>query len=178
MPPLEIRSFETYDTFARQWHAETLAETEGSLEDARDRGLLNEQGTRQLWQLLGLLDDEELVIQLPEWLAEEKVGVTDRGPPTTFVGRITRDTEKAILLEESAAARPLMSLAHRIHSLEDGLSQTGADHDRRDWLERRLREKRAAFEDRDELVGLRDEWIPKSQVELAFRRVATDAPRS
>lgn len=178
MPPLEIHTVATYDAFARLRHAATLAESGGSLAAARDRGLLNEQGTRQLWQLLGLLDEEELVVQLPEWLAEEKVGVTDRGPPTTFVGRLARETEKAILLEASAAARPLMSLAHRIHSLEDGLSHTDDDHDRRDWLERRLQEKRTAFEDRDDVVGLRDEWLPKSQVELAVRRVEPDEPES
>lgn len=177
MPELEIRTFDTYDAFAREWHAETLTETDASLEDARGRGLLNEQGTRQLWQLLGLLDDEEVVIKLPEWLAEKKVGFTDRATPTLFVGRIIRETEQAILFEDSAAARPLMALAHRIHSLEDGLSNTADEDDRRSWLERRLQEKRAAFEDRDEMVSLQDEWIPKSQVQLAFQRKLPEAHR-
>lgn len=35
-----------------------------------------------------------------------------------FVGCISRETEDAILLEQSAAAHPLMGLAHEIHSLE------------------------------------------------------------
>ncbi len=178
MPALDVRTFDTYDAFAREWHAGTLSDTAISLEDARERGLLNEQGTRQLWQLLGLLDDDELVIHLPEWLAEEKVGFTESATPTTFVGRVSRETEKAILLEDSAAARPLMSLAHRIHSIEDGLSTTGTDDDRRGWLERRLREKREAFETRDEMVGLGDEWVPKSQVQLAIRRETMGADRS
>lgn len=178
MTELEIRTFDTYDAFAREWHSETLTETDISLEDARERGLLNEQGTRQLWQLLGLLSDEEVVIKLPEWLAAEKVGFTDRATPTLFVGRITRETEQAILFEDSAAARPLMSLAHRIHSLEDGLSNTADEDDRRGWLERRLQKKRAAFEEREEMASLRDEWIPKSQVQLAIKRENPEAQRS
>jgi len=174
MPALELRTFDTYADFAREWHATTLSERDISLEDARKRGLLNEQGTRQLWQLLYLLGDEELVIQLPEWVAEEKTGTTDRTTPTTFVGRVSRETNEAILLEDSAAARPLMSLAHRIHSLEAGLSNTGDDDDRRGGLESRLREKREAFGNRNGMVGLGDEWIPKSQVQIAIRRGSTD----
>lgn len=124
-----------------------------------------------LWQLLGELNEDEVLITLPEWLAEEKVGSTTGRTPTWFVGRIRRETEKAICFEDSAAARPLMALAHRIHSLEDGLSHTAADHDRRGWLERRLQEKQETFRNRDESVSLREEWIPKSQVVVAVRRV-------
>ena len=170
MPTLDIRTFETYHGFAEEWHDETLSKPDITLEEARERGLLNEQGTRQLWQLLGLLDEGELVIQLPEWLAAEKVDFTERATPTLFVGRVTQETEKAILFEASAAAQPLMALAHRIHSLEDGLSNTAHDADRRGWLENRLQELLDAFEARDEMVSLRDEWIPKSQVRLAIRR--------
>ncbi|MDX1747076.1 MAG: hypothetical protein R3324_14155 [Halobacteriales archaeon] len=170
MPTLQIRTFETYRGFAEEWHEETLSDHDITLEEARDRGLLNEQGTRQLWQLLDLLDGDELVIQLPEWLAEAKIESAARAPPTLFVGRVTRETEKAVRFEHSAAARPLMSLAHRIHSLEDGLSTTGDDADRRGWLERRLQENLDAFGARDGMVGLRDEWIPKSQIRLAIQR--------
>lgn len=170
MAELEIRTFDSYDAFARYWHADTLAEHDLSLEDARDRGFLDEQETRQLWQLLGLLSEGELVIKIPEWLAEEKVRLTNRATPTMFVGRISRETEKAILFADSAATRSLTSLAHRIRSLEDGLSNTADNDNRRDWLERRLQEKREAFEAREELVSLRDEWIPKSQVQIAFQR--------
>ncbi len=88
-----------------------------SLSKKPGTGLLNEQKTRQLWQLLGLLGTDEIFIQLPDWLADEKGGVTDRAPPTMFVGCISRETEDAILFKESAAAQPLMGLAHRIHSL-------------------------------------------------------------
>lgn len=178
MSTLEIRTFETYDGFAGEWHGDTLSDADSSLEDARERGLLNEQGTRQLWQLLGLLEDEEMVIQLPEWIAEEKVGDMKSDTPTLFVGRITRETEKAVRFEESAAAQPLMSLAHRIHALEAGLSNTGDDDDRRGGLERRLREKGEAFRTRDAMVDLDDEWLPKSQIQLAVRRrtVGTGRP--
>lgn len=170
MPTLDIRTFDTYDGFAAAWHEETLSDTDSSLEEARDRGLLNEQGTRQLWQLLGRLEADELVIQLPEWLAAEKVGSTVRTTPTLFVGRLARETEKAILFEQSAAAQPLISLAHRIHSLEDGLSNTADDDDRLGGLESRLREHQEAFSARNGMVGLRDEWLPKSQIRLAIQR--------
>lgn len=165
-----ITEYAEYDPFARRWHSDTLSERDVTLEEARERGLLNEQDTRQLWQLLGLLAEDDLFIQIPEWLAEEKVGFTDRATPTTFVGRITRETEDAILFEDSAAARPLMRLAHRIHSLERGVENTEADDDRREWLESRLREKRRAFETRDEFPTLSDEWLPKSQLITVVRR--------
>lgn len=173
MAELEIRTFDSYDAFARYWHGDTLVEDDLSLEGARDRGFLNEQETRQLWQLLGLLSEDDLVIKIPEWLAEEKVGITDRATPTMFVGRIGRETEKAILFADSVAARSLTSLAHRIRSLEDGLSNTADNDNRRDWLERRLQDKREAFEAREDRVSLHDEWIPKSQVQIAFQRKGT-----
>lgn len=177
MPTLEIRTFETYDSFAGEWHSETLFDTDSSLESARDRGLLNEQDTRQLWQVLGLLDDGDIVIQLPEWLADEKGDFTKRATPTMFVGRVTRETEKAVLFEDSAVVRSLMSLAHRIHSLENGLSHTSDDTDRHDRLESRLQESQAAFRNREGMVGITDEWIPKSQIQLAFRREGTGTHR-
>lgn len=173
MPTLDIHTFETYDGFAAEWHAGTLSGTDISLEEARDRGLLNEQGTRQLWQLLGRLEADELVIQLPEWLASERVGSTVRTTPTLFVGRLARETEKAILLENSAAAQPLISIAHRLHALEDGLSNTADDDDRLGGLERRLRAQQEAFSAREGMVGLGDDWLPKSQIRLAIQRKPT-----
>lgn len=165
-----IAEYSAYDAFARRWHADTLTDRGISLDEARERGLINEQETRHLWQLLGLLPDGDLFIQLPEWLAEEKIEVTDTATPTVFVGRIARETDDAIRFEGSAAARPLMRLAHRIHSLEHGLANRGAEDDRRDWLESRVRETRREFDDRDGLPGLADEWLPKSQLITAVRR--------
>ncbi|WP_231190437.1 hypothetical protein, partial [Haladaptatus sp. DYF46] len=108
-----ITEYANYDAFVREWHSETVTDDDSSLEEARDQGLLNEQKSRQLWQLLGLLDTNELLIQLPEWLADEKGGSMDKTTPTMFVGTITRETEDAILFENSAAARSLMRLAHK-----------------------------------------------------------------
>lgn len=165
-----IAEYTEYDSFARRWHSDTLSERDITLEEARERGLLNEQDTRQLWQLMGLLAEDGLFIQIPEWLAEEKVGFAEGATPTTFVGRSARETEDAILFEDSAAARPLMRLAHRIHSLERGIENAEADDDRREWLENRLREKRREFETRGELPTLSDEWLPKSQLITVVRR--------
>lgn len=40
-----------------------------------------ESDTRMLWQLLGQLDADEVLVQLPEWLAKEKVGNPRRSTP-------------------------------------------------------------------------------------------------
>ncbi len=44
-----------------------------------------------------------------------------------FVGTLTRETEDAILFENSAASRSLMRLAHKIHSLENGIENIGTE---------------------------------------------------
>lgn len=147
MTDLDIQEVATSEEFAREWQG-------------------NETDTRLLWQLLGQLDDDEVLVKIPEWLAEEKAGYVGSAPPTAVVGRIERETEKAILLEESAAARPLMKLAHRIHELE----QNEGDPDRDDWLDNRLAEHRRAFEAREDIPELADGWLPKSHLQHVVRR--------
>lgn len=152
MSEIDIVEFSDYGAFDREWAH-------------------HHEGTATLvWQLLGELSDDELLVKLPEWLAEEKVGYTCGGTPTEFVGRIEEETEKAVRFANATAARPLGQLAHRIGALEDGRDSVGMDHDRRDWLERRLKDKRTAFEQREDMVGLREEWLPKSQIVAAVRR--------
>jgi hypothetical protein len=167
-----VTEYTDYDSFARAWHSGTLADYDVSLDSARERGLLNEQRTRKLWRLLGLLDPEELIVQLPQWQAEEKVESTDRTTPTTFVGYIARETEDAILFESSAAARPLMGLAQRMRSLEQGIERREDDTDRHERLTERYREFERQFDDRADLPSLSDEWLPKSQLVTAVRRRA------
>jgi hypothetical protein len=166
MVDLEIQEFDDYDDFVREWHADEL---EVSLKEARDQDLINEDKTRLRWQLLGQLDNDELLIQIPEWLAEQKIGFVDGKPPTEFIGRIDRETEKAILVTDSAAARSLTKLAHRIHQLENNIDNAD-DDDRRDWMENRLQQVRDRFESRDDATVLSEEWLPKSQIQLAVRR--------
>lgn len=165
-----ITEYGDYDSFAREWHSRTLADYDVSLDEARERGLLNEQQTRKLWQLLGLLDSEDCLLQLPEWLAETKVDVENRATPTIFLGRISRETEDAILFESSAAARPLMGIAHQIHSLERGIERTEGGTDRHERLVDRVREHERTLEDRSDLPSLSDEWLPKSQLGTIVRR--------
>lgn len=57
---------------------------------------MGDDDTRLLWQLLGQLDDDEVLIRIPAWLAEEKAEYTEGAPPTEVVGHIERETEKAI----------------------------------------------------------------------------------
>lgn len=149
-----ITEYSEYEAFARAW-------------DGTD-----ETEARLLWQLLHELDDDAVLVQLPEWMADEKVGFVDGATPTTFVGRIDRVTDKAIRLAESAAARPLMKRAHRIQNLEDGIENVGDDPDRRQWLEDRLRETRREFETREDVIGLSEAWLPKSQLRHVIRRGA------
>lgn len=144
---LEITEYGTFDAFATTW--------DGS-----------ETDTRLVWQLLGQLADDELLIELPDWLAEEKVGFVDGATPTAFVGRIERETDKAIRVTDAAAARSLMKLAHRIHELE----QNEDDPDRDEWLDRQLQKHRRAFEEREDVITLQDEWLPKSQLRHVIRR--------
>jgi hypothetical protein len=166
MTDLDVREYSDYDEFVREWHASDLDELGVSLEEARGQGRINEDDTRLRWQLLGQLDDEELLIEIPEWLAEEKVGFVDGATPTEFVGRIERETEQAILFGDSASAKPLTKLAHRIHQLE----QDNSDADRDEWLANRLEEHRQEFEQREDAVELQEEWLPKSQLIHIVRR--------
>lgn len=145
MPTMDVQEVATYEEFVRTW---------------------GEGDTRLLWQLLGQLDDEEVLVRIPEWLAEEKAGYIDGAPPTEVVGRIERETEQAILLADTGAARPLLKLAHRIHELE----QNEDDSDRNEWLNDRLAEHRRAFERREDVPELADGWLPKSQIQHIVRR--------
>ena len=149
-----ITEYATYGTFIRDW------------EDSTENEL------RMLWQLLGELEDDEVLIRLPKWLAEENVGFVDGAAPTTFVGRLDRETEKAVRLVDSAAAEPLMKHAHRIHHIENGLETIDhTDTQRREWLEERLRKTRREFELRDDITSLSTEWLPKSQLLATARRI-------
>ena len=169
MVDFEIQEFENYDDFVREWQRDTLNTQSLSLEEARDRNLINENETQLLWQLLGQLDSDELLIQIPTWLADQKVGFVDGTTPTEFVGRIDRETDKAILFADSAAARSLTKLAHRIHQLEHSI-ENAADDDRRDWMTNRLQQVQERFENREDATVLSEEWLPKSQIQLAVRR--------
>ena len=149
-----ITEYATYETFVRDW------------EDSTENEL------RMLWQLLGELEDDEVLIRLPMWLAEENVGFVDGTTPTLFVGRLDRETEKAIRFVDSAAAEPLMKHAHRIHHIENGLETIDhTDTQRREWLEERLRKTRREFEIRDDVTSLTTEWLPKSQLLAIIRRI-------
>jgi len=166
MTEFTIEEYATYEAFAQEWHAETLDDHGVSLAEARKRGLITEDETRMRWQLLGQLDDGELLIQLPEWLAEDKVGFTDGAIPTEFVGRIKRETEQAIQFVDAAAAQSLLKLAHRIHQLEQATEEGDTD----EWITSRLEDHRDAFERREDVVTLNEAWLPKSQVIRAVRR--------
>ena len=77
MPDFAIETYATYDDFAEDWPAP-------------------EKETRMTWQLLGQIDDDELLVEIPQWLAEENVGYTQGAVPTAFVGRTTTESDKAI----------------------------------------------------------------------------------
>ncbi|WP_433632179.1 hypothetical protein [Halomicrococcus sp. NG-SE-24] len=165
-----IRTYADYDSFAREWHSETLSNRDVTLEAARERDLINEQDTRQLWQLLGLLDEDDVFIQLPEWLVEEKTDDVRGSLAITFVGYISRETEDAVLFKDSSPGRRLMQIAHKIHSLENGVENTAVDSDRRKRLNDKLQEEYRRFEKQDDVPYLSDEWLPKSQLITIIQR--------
>ena len=100
--------------------------------------------SKLLWQLLGQLDADEVLVRIPAWLAEEKAAFGTGAPPTEVVGRIGRETDNAVLLAESVAAGEILKLAHSIHELE----RDEGNPDRNDWLDRRLADHRDEFRDR------------------------------
>lgn len=165
-----IRTYADYDSFARRWHSETLRDRNVTLEAARERGLINEHDTHQLWQLLGLLDEDDVFIQLPEWLVEEKTDDVRGSLATIFVGYISRETEDAVLFKNSSPGRRLMQIAHKIHSLENGVENTAVDSERRKRLNDKLQEERRRFEKQDDAPYLSDEWLPKSQLITIIQR--------
>lgn len=165
-----IRTYGEYDSFARRWHSETLEAHGVTLEVARERALFNEQDTRQLWQLLGLLDEDDVFIQLPEWLVEAKTDDVGGNPATTFVGYISRETKDVVRFKHSSPGRRLMQIAHKIHSLYHGVENTAVDSDRRNRLKDKLQEEYRRFEERDDDPYLADEWLPKSQLITIVQR--------
>ena len=99
MPELDIQTYTAYEAFAADWAAP-------------------DKETRMTWQLLAQIDDDEVLVELPRWLADENVGYTKGSVPTAFVGRIATESDEAIQLANSAAARSIWKLAHRISQLE------------------------------------------------------------
>ena len=147
MPELDIREVSSFEEFSETWGAEG--------EDAR-----------LLWQLLGQLDTDEVLVRIPEWLAETKMAYGKGASPTEIVGRVDRETEKAIHLADSVKASAIARTAHSIHLLE----ANEGDPERNDWLDRRLAQHRRMFQDRYDEPGLADGWLPKSQIERVVRR--------
>jgi len=146
MPELDIQTYTAYDEFAADWAA-------------------SDKETRMTWQLLAQIDDDEVLVELPQWLADENVGYTQGSVPTAFVGRIAAESGEAIQLADSAAARSIRKLAHRISRLE----QNDSD-EQDDWLDDRLADHREEFNQRDDAVSLNDEWLPKSAIVQAVKR--------
>ena len=146
MPDFAIEIYATYEDFAEDWPAP-------------------EKETRMTWHLLDQIDDDELLVEIPQWLADENVGYTQGAVPTAFVGRITTESDKAIQLTDSAAASSIRKLAHRISRLEQNDS-----NDQKDWLNDRLAEHREEFNQRADAISLNDEWLPKSAIQQAVKR--------
>lgn len=147
MPTLDIREVTSYQEFVDVWDANT-------------------DQVRLFWQLLGQLDEDEVLIRIPAWLAEEKTAFGTGSSPTEIVGRIDRETDKAIRLSDSVAANAIAKGAHLIHHLE----REDGNPDRTEWVENRLADHRRTFQARYDKPGLADDWLPKSQIQQVVRR--------
>jgi len=146
MLELGIQTYTAYDEFAADWPAP-------------------DKETQMTWQLLEQIDDNEVLVELPQQLADESVGYTQGSVPTVFVGQIAAESDEAIQLADSAAARSIRKLAHRISQLE----QNDSD-EQDDWLDDRLAEHREEFNQRNDAVSLNDEWLPKSAIVQAVKQ--------
>ena len=142
MPDFAIQTYTAYEEFAADWAAP-------------------DKETRMTWQLLEQIDEDEVLVELPQWITDENVGYTQGSVPTAFVGRIATESDEAIQLADSAAARSIRKLAHSISQLEQN------DSDKQDD---RLVEHREEFNQRDDAVSLNDEWFPKSAIVQAVKR--------
>ena len=118
--------------------------------------------TRMTWQLLDPIDDREVLIELPQWLADENVGYTQGAVPTAFIGRIETESEQAIQFTDAVATKSLRKLAHRISQLEQSDS---AEQD--DWV---LADHREEFTNRADAVSLNTERLPKAEITRAIKR--------
>lgn len=154
MVELSLQQYTTYEAFADE-HSEYFSDTD----------------LPQVWAVFCELDAEQLFIRIPKWLAEQKVGFTDGGTPREFIGTIDRETEKAVLFTDSMPPRSLFRQAHLIQHLDQRLTErAGEDTDQRARIESRLQKHRAEFSTYPQHPVLDDEWLPKSQIELALQR--------
>ena len=151
MAELPVQAYSTYEAFAQE-QSEHFTDTT----------------LPQVWALLCELDADQLFIRIPRWLADQKIGFIDGGTPTDFIGRIDRETGKAVLFTESMSARSLFRQAHLIQHMEQRLTDL-SDADQRSRVESRLQTHREEFTTRPEHPALDEEWLPKSQIELALR---------
>ena len=152
MAELSVQAYATYETFAQE-HSDHFSATD----------------LPQVWALLCELDTDQLFIRIPRWLADQKIGFIDGGTPMDFIGRVDRETEKAVLFVESMPARSLFRQAHLIQHMDQRLADL-SDSDRRSRVKSRLEKHRAEFTTRPEHPVFDEEWLPKSQIDLALRR--------
>lgn len=107
--------------------------------------------TRLLWHLLGQLDPCEVLFRLSD-------SYTDLGGDSnTFIGVVDDETEDSIRFTEVTPALKIAEHAYHIHTLGTEATQL----DRAGWIDKRLGEHRAVFEDRP---TLKDQWVPKSEI--------------
>ena len=148
---LPIQTYAIYEDFAQE-HSDQFTDTD----------------LPQVWALLCELDADQLFIRIPRWLADQKIGFFDGGTPTDFIGQIDRETDKAVLFTDSMSAQSLFRQAHLIQHMEQRLTEL-SDADQRSRVESRLEKHREEFTTRPEHPALDEEWLPKSQIELALR---------
>lgn len=146
MAALNIKTYTSYEAFAAAWSG-------------------SQKETRMTWQLLDQIENDEVLVEIPQWLADEHVGYTQGSAPTAFVGWIETESTDAVQLADSAAAKSLRKLAHRISQLEQS-----DNTESKEWLDDRLAEHRAKFNSRVDATSLSDEWLPKSGILQAVTR--------
>jgi len=77
-----------------------------TVEEAEKKKHVNVEEAEQIWECL---EHGHAYIEMPAWLAEQKCGITDAHPPTEFIAKITRETDKAVFVESATAIKTLRS---------------------------------------------------------------------
>lgn len=130
----DVTEISEYDDFADGWMEDT-----GEIE------------TRLLWHLLRQLEQGEVLFRLSD-------SYTDLGGDSnTFIGLVDDETEDGIRFTDVTPALKIAEHAYHIHTLGTEATQL----DRAGWIDERLGEHRAVFEDRPTLG---DQWVPKSEI--------------
>jgi len=133
-----------YDELVEKRHSDILSANNETLEEARKKEHIVEYEDKMIYELMKA---GYTVIEIPQWLARKKIlCYSGSFPPTTFFGKIEKETEKAVYFEGKA----METDERRIETILEKIIQN---------------EVKKPLE---EVFGMNQisEWLPKSQIKI------------